>query len=85
MTRSRSIVASASPGSNFGTRVRTAPTRIEAFIATVWPKVWKSGSAPSTTSPASIRNVVREMISEFSSRLRWASAAPFGLPVVPEV
>ena len=29
---------SSSPGSNFGTSVRQAPTLSEAFIATVWPK-----------------------------------------------
>ncbi len=54
-------------------------------MLTVWPKEWKSGRAPRTTSPAAISQVVREETSALRKRLRWVSSAPFGLPVVPEV
>ena len=79
------MISSASPGSNLGSIVRVAPTRREAFMLTVWPKEWKSGSEPRTTSPSSILQVVCEAISALRVRLRWVSSAPFGLPVVPEV
>ena len=54
-------------------------------MLTVWPKEWKSGRAPRTTSPALTSEVVREAMSALRERLKWVSSAPFGLPVVPEV
>ena len=54
-------------------------------MLTVWPKVWKSGSAPRTMSPGPTVVLVRAETSALRIRLRWESSAPFGCPVVPEV
>jgi len=71
-------------GSNFGTR-SARPTRIEAFIATVWPKVWKSGAPEHHVAGVDHQRRAGDESPSFRRGLRWASSAPFGLPVVPEV
>ena len=50
VTRSRSIVASATSGPKRGISVSDAPALIAAFSPQVWPKAWNSGSAPKITS-----------------------------------
>ena len=54
-------------------------------MLTVWPKEWKRGSEPRTTSPSRTSVIVSPEISALRLRLRWVSSAPLGLPVVPEV
>ena len=84
-TPSRLMISSARTGSNLGSRVRHAPEATAQPIATVWPKEWNSGSAPSTTSRGPRFSSVVLVTSTLASRLAWVSSAPFGCPVVPDV
>ena len=84
LTRSRSMISSALPGSKRGIRLRQAPARIAAFRPQVWPKEWKSGSAPSTTEPSSM-SVKSAKAATLRARFACVSSAPFGVPVVPDV
>ena len=84
VTRSRAMISSARPASKRGRRVNRPPTAIVAFSAHVWPKAWKSGSAPSATIVSSKPNSATEA-STLCVRLPCVSSAPFGVPVVPDV
>ena len=84
VTRSRSMISSALPGSKRGSRVSTPPTAIVALSAQVWPKEWNNGSAPSMTARSSIPKRPTTT-STLRSRFSCVSSAPFGVPVVPDV
>lgn len=62
-----------------------APTRRVVFMATCWPKTWKSGSAPMITSSCSKRLESKALLSTLNMRFRCVRRAPFGRPVVPLV
>jgi len=85
VTFSSTSIASASPGSNRGISTMDAPTKNPAFITTVCPNEWKSGSAPKITS--SFRMWITEVAVTiaFIAMFRCVSTAPLGEPVVPEV
>ncbi len=85
VTRSSTMVRSASSPSNFGSRVRQAPPAIAAFSPQVWPKEWKSGSPPKITSPGPLGIKVSTVVVTLLLRFAWLSSAPLGDPVVPEV
>ena len=85
VTRSRSMISSAFSGSKRGIIVTVAPLRTAQFIVQVWPKVWKSGSAPSSTSSCEKRPSVWAEIVQFLRRFGCVSSAPLGWPVVPDV
>ncbi len=78
------MISSALSGSKRGISVRQPPATIVAFSPQVWPKEWKSGSAPRIIASPSIPNS-STATSAFLRMLAWVSSAPFGVPVVPEV
>ena len=86
VTLSRSMISSALAGSKRGIIDRHAPTATAAFRPQVWPKVWNSGSAPSSTS-SSVTCAERAAAdtSQFLRRFACVSSAPLGEPVVPDV
>jgi hypothetical protein len=85
VTRSRSRISSALPGSKRGIIDRVEPVYTEQFSEQVCPKEWNSGRAPSRTSSEAISARVPAAISTLRRRFEWVSSAPFGLPVVPDV
>ena len=50
VTLSRSMISSALPASNRGSRVSVPPPATAAFSPQVRPKTWNSGRQPMTTS-----------------------------------
>ena len=85
VTLSRSMISSALAGSKRGIIDRHAPTATEALRPHVCPKVWNSGSAPSSTSSSVACASVRADSSQFLRRFACDSSAPLGEPVVPDV
>lgn len=84
VTFSSPINDSAVFGSNLGSSTRVAPVPKPAFICTVWPKEWNSGSVTRWTSWSTTPNS-RWQVSALSTMLACDSSAPFGSPVVPLV
>ena len=78
------IALNTASGSKRGSSTIDAPAIRAAFICTVWPKLWKSGSTIRCTSSAAWR-MIAWLAMMFIATLEWVSSAPFGLPVVPEV
>ena len=68
VTPSRSMISSAFSGSKRGIIVTVAPTETALFIVQVWPKEWKSGSAPSSTSSCENLPSVTDVIEQFLCR-----------------
>ena len=79
------MISSALFGSKRGISDRQAPTRTELLSPHVWPNVWNSGSAPSSTSSSDASASLVAEMSQFVWRLSWLSSAPLGVPVVPDV
>ena len=78
------MISSAFSGSKRGSIVTVAPLQTAEFIVQVWPNEWKSGSAPSSTSP--VPNSAKPPTTwQLRFRLAWVSSAPLGWPVVPLV
>ena len=82
---SRAMISSALSGSNRGIIEIIARLQMPAFSVHVWPKLWNSGSAPSSLSSSVISPSVDAATVQFLYRLAWVSSAPLGLPVVPDV
>ncbi len=82
--RSRWSTSSALVGSKRGSRVIVPPARTVAFIPTVWPNEWNSGSPPKTTS-SGVNRIMLTHSWALLAMFAWLSSAPFGLPVVPDV
>ena len=78
--------ATACPASKRGSSTRVAPTAKPAFIWTVDPNEWNSGSTTRCRSGrvGSLPNS-RLQVSALSTRLAWDSSAPLACPVVPLV
>ncbi|MOA54424.1 hypothetical protein D3C78_1780350 [compost metagenome] len=76
----------ASFASKRGTSTSVAPKAKPAFIWTVEPKVWNSGSVTKWRSGRSteLLNNCTEP-SAFNTRLEWVNSAPLARPVVPLV
>ncbi len=85
VTLSRSMICSALPASNLGSRVRVPPPTTEAFSPQVSPKTWNSGRQPITTSSAELCSRVCAVSVALRASPAWVSWAPFGRPVVPDV
>jgi hypothetical protein len=68
-----------------GTSTRVAALEKPAFICTLDPKEWNSGSVSRCVSPAGRDPNSRLQVSAFITRLECDSSAPLGCPVVPLV
>ena len=69
-----------------GTRIIAAPRCTPMFMTQVIPKLWKSGSAPiSTSRPGFLSGNQASVIAACAIRLRCVSMAPLETPVVPPV
>src|SRR5207249_2307965 len=79
-----SISTRACRASNLGNITRVARVAKPAFICTLCPKEWNSGSAIRCTS-CGCRPNNRLASSAFCTMLLWVSSAPLGCPVVPLV
>jgi hypothetical protein len=74
---------------NFDAENRSHMTTSQRIIigirhVTTWAFAWNSGSSIPTRSPAPSGTSSAPWVA-LTSRLRWVSIAPFGLPVVPDV
>ena len=79
VTSSRSISASAGPASKRGSRTTVPPKAKPAFMITVWPKEWKSGSTHSNVSGLSASAPKSASLeSALLIMLRCISSAPLG-------
>ena len=86
VTPSCSISVSAGPASKRGSSTTVPPKAKPAFMITVWPKEWKSGSTQSRVSGRSASaSKSASLASALEIMLRCISSAPLGCPVVPEV
>ncbi len=84
-TFSSAISSMARAASKRGSRTSVAPARQVELSDTVWPKAWKSGSAPRAMSSARMSLASKALTVAFMTRLKWVSTAPLGTPVVPLV
>ena len=86
VTPSCSISVSAGPASKRGSSTTVPPKAKPAFMITVWPKEWNSGSTHSSVSGLSASAPKSaSLASALLIMLRCISSAPLGWPVVPEV
>ena len=83
-TPAPSIRFSAPSGVKRGSKATVADAANAAFIDTVCPNAWNSGSPPKMTSSA-VKPKTLTQLRAFERIFAWVSVAPFGLPVVPEV
>ncbi len=84
VTCSASMSARACRAPNLGNSTRVAPVAKPAFICTLCPNEWNSGSVIRCTS-CGCRPNSRLASSAFCTMLLWVSSAPLGCPVVPLV
>ena len=85
VTSSFCIRSTAACASNRGSSTSVEAIAKPAFICTVDPKEWKSGSVTRWVSVAGWALKSRLQVSALSIRLLCESSAPFAWPVVPEV
>ena len=79
------MIATACWASKRGSRIRVAAIEKPAFICTVDPNEWNSGSVSRWVSPAGCEANSRLHVSAFITRFEWLSSAPLAWPVVPDV
>ncbi len=84
VTWSRSMISSTFPGSKRGTSVIRPRALTVVFMIEFIPNTWNSGSVATTTESESASTRSRPT-SEPQRRFLCVSAAPLGVPVVPEV
>ena len=84
VTCSACISSSTVAASNRGSSTIVAPAANPAFICTIWPKEWNSGSTSRCTSCGCGPNS-RFASSALCTMLLCVSSAPLGCPVVPLV
>ena len=85
MIPSRSMISSAFSGSNRGIIEIIAWACTAPLSVHVWPKLWNSGSAPSSLSSLVISPRWSAATVQFLYMFEWVSSAPLGCPVVPDV
>ncbi len=82
---SRSMISSAFSASKRGIMDTMAWACTAPLSVHVWPKLWNSGSAPSSLSSLEISPRWSAATVQFLYMFEWVSSAPLGWPVVPDV